>query len=154
MGLQHARASDAAAADARRMRALQILTLCAPALEAAARDPRAILVWQPLAAAARKMCPDECALLDSATETRFPFSREFIQAAHARWTTDWLAWERTHDDEYKVKAAAIEAEVAAAGPSGLGRARIDAVAGEKLDRYQRRYEEYVRVAKALQALME
>ena len=34
----------------------------------------------------------------------------------------------------------------------LLRARLDAVEREKLDRYQRRYAEYVRVAKALQAL--
>jgi hypothetical protein len=32
------------------------------------------------------------------------------------------------------------------------RARLDAVEREKLETYQRRYEEYVRVAKALQAL--
>jgi hypothetical protein len=33
------------------------------------------------------------------------------------------------------------------------RARLDAVESEKLDLYQRRYADYVRVAKALQALM-
>jgi hypothetical protein len=32
------------------------------------------------------------------------------------------------------------------------RAKVDAIEREKLDAYQRRYEEYVRVAKALQAL--
>jgi hypothetical protein len=32
------------------------------------------------------------------------------------------------------------------------RAKLDAVEREKLDSYQRRYEEYVRIAKALQAL--
>jgi hypothetical protein len=32
------------------------------------------------------------------------------------------------------------------------RARVDAVEREKLDAYQRRYQEYVQVARALQAL--
>jgi hypothetical protein len=34
----------------------------------------------------------------------------------------------------------------------LARARLDAVEREKLELYQRRYEEYVRVSKALQSL--
>ncbi len=155
VGLQIANAAGSgAAADASRVRALQILTTFAPALDAVARDPRAILVWQPIARAARQMFPEELALIDRATDAAFPFSRERIQAAHAQWTTDWLAWERAHDGEYKLKAAMIEAEMTTLGSSPLIRARLDAIEREKLDRYQRRYEEYVRVAKALQVLME
>lgn len=153
LGLQIEKAADTAAAGARRMRVVQILATFAPALDAAARDPRAILVWQALARAGRQVCAEEFALLDRAAEGAFPFSRERIEAAHARWTADWLAWERTHDAEYKLKAAAIEAESSAAGATPLFRARVDAVEREKLDLYQRRYEEYVRVAKALQALI-
>jgi hypothetical protein len=155
VGLQIATiARSRTVADTHRIRALHILETFAPALDSAARDPRTILVWYPLARAARQMFPDELALLDRATDAAFPFSRERIQAAHARWTTDWLAWERTHDGEYKLKAAAVEAEAIASGPSPLIRARLDAIEREKLDLYQRRYEEYVRVAKALQVLME
>ena len=154
VGLQIAKAADTGAADARRLRVVQILASFAPALDAAARDPRAILVWQPLARAARQVCVEEFAELDRATGAAFPFSRDRIEAGHARWTADWLSWERVHDGEYKVKAAAIEAELAAAGSSPLLRARLDAIEREKLDLYQRRYEDYVRVAKALQALIE
>ena len=75
----------------------------------------------------------------------------WIQAAPALWTADWLAWERTHDAEFKLKAALAAAELAAAGDSEVARGRVDAVEREKLDLYQRRYAEYVRVAKALQS---
>jgi hypothetical protein len=93
-----------------------------------------------------------------------------LQAAHARWSTDWLAWERLHDGEYKLKAVMAENP----GDANAGsvrfqpdrdadgvhlqpdprviRARVEAVEREKLDIYQRRYEEYVRVSKALQTL--
>ena len=56
-----------------------------------------------------------------------------------------LAWERKHDAEYKVKAAAVERDLAASAGSPVQRARLDAVEKEKLDTYQRRYAEYVRV---------
>jgi hypothetical protein len=125
----------------------------APAVSAAAADPRAILVWQPLAGTARQLFPEEFAQIDAAAGGRFPFSKERLEAAHAHWTADWLAWERTHDSEYKLKAAVAEQELVAAGPSPVLRARLDAVEREKLELYQRRYEEYVRVAKALQALL-
>ncbi|MGB7220255.1 MAG: hypothetical protein WBD07_15760 [Vicinamibacterales bacterium] len=154
VGLQIAKAAGASAADALRQRVVQILVSFAPALDAAARDPRAIIVWQPLARAARQLCVEEFAMLDRATGAAFPFSRDRIEAGHARWTADWLAWERVHDGEYKLKAAAIEAELATSGSSPLIRARLDAIEREKLDLYQRRYEEYIRVAKALQALIE
>jgi hypothetical protein len=118
----------------------------------AGRDPRAILEWQPLAAASRKLFPQEFAELDAAFGGMFPFNRDQIQNAHAQWTADWLAWEAAHDVEYKLKAATIEGELASGGASRLLRARLDAVEREKLDRYQRRYQEYVRVSKALQVL--
>jgi hypothetical protein len=143
----------AAAREARaRDRTLQLLSLFAPGLAAAAEDSRALLVWQPLAATARKMFPPDFDALDQAAGGRFPFSVEQIEAAHARWSADWLGWEGTHDTEFKLKAAAIEAEIASSGASALGRARLDAVEREKLDKYQRRYEEYARVSRALRAL--
>ena len=143
----------AAARDAAgRARALQLLAVFAPAVSAADADPRALLVWQPIARAARQLFPDEFAALDRAGGGTFPFSVERIQAAHSRWTADWLGWERTHDAEYKLKAAEVEQELLASGGSAVARGRLDSVEREKLERYQRRYEEYVRVAKALQAL--
>jgi hypothetical protein len=133
----------------RRARTLSIAALFAPALAAVQEDPKALLSWQPLATTVRKLFPDECASLDTAAGGTFPFGADVLSSAHARWTTDWLAWERSHDATYKMKAAAAAQE--AEGPAG--RARLDAVEREKLDLYQRRYEEYIRVAKALQKLV-
>jgi hypothetical protein len=135
-----------------RGRTLELLELFASAMAAADADPRALLVWQPVARVARQLFPDECASFDRAAGSPVPFSRDRIQAAHAQWTAEWLAWERAHDAEYKMKAAAAEQELAASGGSAALRARVEAVEREKLERYQRRYEDYIRVAKALQAL--
>ena len=133
-------------------RALQLLTLFAPAIAAARHDPRELLVWHPLATAARKLFPEAFASLDAAAGAPFPFTSEQIQAAHAKWTADWLAWERAHDGEFKLKVAAAEQELAASSGGALERAGLERVEVEKLETYQRRYEEYIRVAKALQAL--
>jgi len=147
-----AAALAASRAEASRAKAAELLATFAPAIAAAASDPRAILTWQPLARTARRLFPDAFALLDGAAGDTFPFSTERIHEAHARWTTEWLAWERAHDAEYKLKAAAVEHELAASGGAPTIRARLDAVEREKLDSYQRRYEEYIRIARALQSL--
>ena len=152
-GLRIATAVQASRPDPTRARALELMAMFAPALSAADGDPRAILVWQPLARMARQMCPEAFAVIDQAAGGAFPFSHDRVQSAHAQWTADWLAWERTHDAEYKLRAAVVEQEIAAAGTSAVLRSRLDAVEREKLNLYQRRYQEYVRVAKALQALM-
>jgi hypothetical protein len=133
-------------------RIAMLLTLFAPALVESQRDPRAFLVWHPIARATRQLFPEECAALDRATGGSFPFPAERIEAAHSQWTADWLAWELAHDTEYRLKAAAAEQELAISGDR-VARARLDAVEREKLDLYQRRYTEYVRTAKALQALL-
>jgi hypothetical protein len=142
----------AAREESARARATALLDLFAPALTAAQQDPRAYLVWQPLAAIAREMFPAESEALDRAARGTFPFTTAQIQAAHAQWTADWLAWERTHDADSKLKAAAATEELTAAGGSAAARGKLEAVEREKIDLYQRRYSEYVRVAKALQAL--
>jgi len=144
----------AARAEATRTRMLTILQTFAPGIEAARADPRAMLVWQPLARAVRQLFPTECAALDKAAGGSFPFTREQVQAAHSTWTTDWLAWERAHDADYKDRAAVAEHELAASNGSPAARARVDAIEREKLDLYQRRYQDYVQVARALQALIE
>jgi hypothetical protein len=126
--------------------------LFAPALAEISRDPRALLVWQPLAILCRTLDPDTFARLDRAAGATFPFGREAVQSAHARWTTDWLAWERAHDAEYKLRCSEAEEAIVASGGAAPARARLDAIEREKLETYQRRYEDYVRVAKALQQL--
>jgi hypothetical protein len=143
----------AAREEAARGRLLALLQAFAPGIGAAQSDPRALLVWQPLARAARQAFPAESVALDKAAGCTFPFTQDQIQAAHARWTAEWLAWERRHDAEYKHKAAELEQQVNASGGSAAARARLDAVESEKLDLYQRRYQEYVQVAKALQGLI-
>jgi hypothetical protein len=148
---QVARELRAAREERVQARALAIVKLFAPATIAVQNDPRALLVWQPLARMLRQLFPVECASLDRAAGGAFPFGRESLTAAHARWTTEWLSWERTHDAEYKLKAAVAQAEMAVTGEA-VGHARLDAVELEKLTLYQRRYEEYVQVAKALHSL--
>ena len=135
-----------------RARMLALVELFGPARLTAQQDPRAYLVWQPLAALARQLFPSESSELDRAAGGTFPFTAADLQAAHAQWTTDWLAWERAHDVEFKLKAAEASAALAASGGSDVARGRVEAIENEKLDRYQRRYAEYIRVAKALQAL--
>ena len=138
---------------ARHTETLDLLAVFAPGIAAAAVDPQAFLAWQPLAEVARQLEPEAFQALDRAAGGPFPFGKAQLEAAHARWTADWLAWEHTHDLEFKLKAAAAVAELTASGGTPEARARVDAVEREKLDLYQRRYAEYVRVAKALQALI-
>ncbi len=147
-----ARAVRAAGELTRQARELQFLQLFAPAIAAVKTDPRGLLVWQPLAKTARSLFPAEFAALDRAAGATFPFTREQIAAAHSAWTADWLAWEQHHDAEYKLKAAQAEHDAAALGPSALARARIESVDREKLELYHRHYQDYIRTAKALQAL--
>ena len=142
----------AARDEASRARALEILATFAPGVSAAAADPRAVLQWEPMARAARQLFPAAFADLDRAAGGAFPFSRERIQAAHAQWTADWLAWEGAHDAEYKLKAAVAEEALAGTDGSRASRARFEAIEREKLELYQRRYQEYIQVAKALQHL--
>jgi len=121
------------------------------------QDARLLLVWQPLAESARKLFPAAFAALDGATGHRFPFEKAAIERAHAKWTADWLAWEKTHNEEYRLKAATVEQEIGRAAGSdaaALAKARLDRVQHEKIERYQQRYEEYIRTAKALQALLQ
>jgi hypothetical protein len=138
--------------DRQRERELALVALFAPAMALAQRDPQVLLTWQPLAKTLRARFAAEFAALDAASGSTFPFSKEFLSAAHSRWTADWLTWEKAHDGAYKLKAVLAQQELKGDGGSEVARAKIDAIEREKLELYQRRYEEYVRVAKALQAL--
>jgi hypothetical protein len=135
---------------------LSLMQTFAPGQAAVQQDPKQLLVWHPLAESARKLHPAAFATLDQATGARFPFSREVVERAHARVTSEWLAWEAAHDEEYRIKAAAAEHDLAGASGSEatIRRARLDRVQHEKIERYQQRYEEYARTAKALQALLQ
>jgi hypothetical protein len=141
-----------AAEERHHTRQLAIATLFAPALSEVQGSPKALLTWQPLAKALRVRFPEEFAAFDTAAGSTFPFSNELIASAHSRWTADWLAWEGTHDATYKLKSLEAQETLQGSPGSAAARARLDAIEREKLDLYQRRYEEYVRVGKALQAL--
>jgi hypothetical protein len=132
----------------------QIIATFGPASVAVQRDPKQLLVWYPIARASRKLFPDAFKALDDASGGAFPFTKEQIQAAHARCSSDWLAWERAHDAEFAVKTAQVQDEIdRAAQPSPLLRTRLAAIEQQKLEQYQQRYEEYIRTAKALAALL-
>jgi hypothetical protein len=153
-GVRIVRELAAARDEAVRARMLTILQLLAPGLAAAQSDPRALLVWQPIARTARGLFPEEFARIDRAAGSAFPFDADRLQAAHARWTADWLTWERAHDAEYKGKAAVAEEALATSGGAVAARVRAEAIERDKLDLYQQKYEQYIRVAKALQGLSE
>jgi len=141
----------------RRDAAIQsLLATFGSAQAAAQQDARQLLVWQPLAESARTLFPAAFAALDTATGHRFPFSKDLIERAHSKWTADWLAWEKMHDEEYRLKAAAAEQEIGrvTGEAAALAKARLDRIQHEKIELYQQRYESYVRTAKALQALVD
>jgi hypothetical protein len=132
-----------------------MLAMFAPAVAAVQQDPKQLLAWYPLARNSRALFPAAFAELDKAFG-RFPFSKEQVQAAHARCSSEWLAWERAHDAEFSLKTAQVEDEIARSGApaSPLLRTRLAAIDQQKLERYQQRYEEYIKTAKALAAFVE
>ena len=134
----------------------QMLAMFAPAAAAALQDHKQLLAWHPLAQTSRKLFPEAFKELDAAAGGTFPFTKEQFKAAHARCTSDWLAWERAHDAEYAVKAAQVQDEIdrGQGQASPLLRTRLAAVEQQKLERYQQRYEEYIKTAKALAAFVE
>ncbi len=134
----------------------QLLSTFAPAVAAVQQDPRQLLVWVPLAQAMRTLFPEAFKALDQAAGGTFPFAKDQLAAAHARCSSEWLAWERAHDAEFAVKVAQVQDEIARepGAPSALLRTRLAAIEQQKLERYQQRYEEYVRTAKALAAFVE
>jgi hypothetical protein len=134
----------------------QLLATFAPAAAAVQRDPKQLLVWYPLAQSSRKLFPDAFKALDAAAGGTFPFTKDQVKAAHARCSAEWLAWERAHDAEYALKAAEVQDEIdrVQGQASPLLRTRLAAIEQQKLERYQQRYEEYIKTAKALAALAE
>ncbi len=132
----------------------KLLAMFGPVAERARIDPRVLLAWYPTAEAARRTFPDAFAAIDQSRTDRFPFGAAQLEAAHARWTTDWLEWERNHDAEYRQRSEAIEAELdhSTGAASQAAGARRETLERERLERYQRRYEEYVQTSRALGTL--
>jgi hypothetical protein len=129
-----------------------LLATFAPAVAEAQENPGQLVAWYPLAQASRKIFPDAFKELDLASGGTFPFTREQLQAAHARCSSEWLAWERAHDAEFALKIAQVQDEInRAPEPTPLLRTRLAALEQQKLERYQQRYEEYIKTAKALAA---
>ena len=134
----------------------QLLATFAPAAAAVQQDPKQLLAWYPLAQSSRRLFPDAFKRLDEAAGGMFPFTKEQLKTAHARCSSDWLVWERAHDAEYALKLAEVQDQIdrAQGQASPLLRTRLAAVEQQKLERYQQRYEEYIKTAKALAALAE
>lgn len=149
--VRSSRVAPAASDDATKSRQLALLSAFAPAVAAAAHDPTVLATWQPVVQMARALFPAEIAALEKASGATFPFSNELVRQAHARWTTEWLVWERGHDAEFKRRAAAAHADDSVPMTAAT-RTALDAIENEKLELYQRRYAEYVRIAKTLQAI--
>ncbi len=130
-----------------------LLTSLAPA--AARAEPRELLAWRGAAETARRLFPDAVEAIERQSGEAFPFPHAVVDDAHARWTAEWLAWERRHDVDFKQRTGRLEADLeAAGGVTPAGRARLAALDDEKLQTYQQRYEEYVRIGNGLTALGE
>ena len=139
----------------RQHRELLMASLLAGVGPAVARaDGRELLGWRRVAGTMRALLPDAVGAIEQRTGEPFPFPRAVVDDAHARWTADWLAWEREHDIRFRQRTSALEAELRTSGEAdtAAGKARLASLDDEKLQDYQRRYEEYVRVGQALAAL--
>ena len=135
--------------------ARQLLTMFVPAGDQVSQDPRELLLWFPIAEAGRRMFPEVFQRLDSAFESRFPYSESHVHEVHARLTTEWLSWEKEHDFNYKLKKTETEQELVKRNEAetSVGRARLAKLEREQLSVYQERYENYVRTSKAFKSLM-
>ena len=128
-----------------------VLATFGPAVAKVQVEPRVLVTWASVATTARALFPEAFKELDAASGARFPFPAAVIEEAHARWTTQWLAWERGHDLECKRQTSRVEAELARASAEDTPslHSQLAAIEQEKLQRYQERYEEYVRVGRAM-----
>jgi hypothetical protein len=130
----------------------QLVATFAPSVAAVQRDPKQLLAWYPVVQTSRTLFPDAFKELDRGAGGSFPFSKEQLQAAHARCTSDWLAWEHANEAEFALKTAQVQDDIDRAGhTSPLLRTRLAAIEQQKLQGYQQRYEEYIKTAKAIAA---
>ena len=135
---------------------LMAVLLTGSAAAIARAEPRELLAWGATAKTARRLFPDVVAELESRGGESFPIPKKVAEDAHAKWTAEWLAWEHHHDAEFRKRTSVLEAELQAAGQEHApdGHARIAALEDERLQSYQRRYEEYVQIGKGLTDLLE
>jgi len=143
-----------------------LLTRFGPVIASA--EPQNVCRWQEVVETARRLYPEAFAQIEVETGDRFPFSANLLENAHARWTADWLAWERQHDVDFKLRASTLMADLERLGTASSSttgaklaaserheaQTRLDAIEEERLRTYQQRYEEYVRVGNQLRALGE
>ena len=117
-------------------------------------DPQELIAWSGAIGMARAMYPEIVENLDAASGGQFPFTSELIEKAHSKWTTEWLSWERKHDTEFKERTREVLAHSGSFGDSMSqgDRAKLDSIEDDKLQSYQRKYEEYIRIGNALSAL--
>lgn len=135
---------------------LMAVLLTGSAAAIARAEPRELLAWQATAKTARRLFPDIVAEIESKGGESFPIPIKVMEDAHAKWTAEWLAWECHHDADFRKRSSVLEAELQRAGQEHTpdGHARIAALEDEKLQSYQRRYEEYVQVGKKLTDLLD
>ena len=135
---------------------LGLLSTFASTAKEVRSDPRLLLVHYPVVVAARRCFPDAFSALEEPQSKSFPLGSLEIEEAHARWTAEWLEWERSHESEYQRKAAVLNSELVNTTDARMPalRAELEAVEQQKLDLYQHRYEEYVGVSRALAKLTE
>lgn len=136
---------------------MQLFRMFSVPITQAQADPKVLARWSELSVQMRGLFPDIFRKVEASSGVPFPFSFELIESAHAKWTSDWLAWERKHDLEYKERIRAVESELNKVSESisdetSALRSRLNAIELEKLGRYQERYEEYVRVGKTIAEL--
>lgn len=131
-----------------------LISTFGPVLERMQSDPRVLLTWHPLAEISRERFADAFSLLDNGEYGHFPFSATHVEQAHARWTAAWLTWEREHDAEFRQRGREVENKLAGdvENVTHRRRAELEHLEREKLERYQRHYEDYVQVSKSLAAL--
>ncbi len=135
---------------------LMVVLLTGSAAAVARAEPRELLAWQSTADVARRLFPDVIADIESKGGESFPIPRKVIEDAHAKWTAEWLAWERHHDADFRKRTSVLQAELEATGHEHTpdGHARVAVLEDEKLQSYQRRYEEYVQIGKGLMGLLD
>lgn len=119
-------------------------------------DARELIAWSGAIGMARKMYPNIMQELDLASGEKFPFTTEVIEDAHSQWTADWLTWERHHDIEFKERTRKLlaQSDSASDSMSQADRVQLGSIEDEKLQSYQQKYEEYIRIGNALSALKE
>ena len=135
---------------------LMVVLLTGAAAAVGRAEPRELLAWHATADVVKRIFPEVIADIESKGGESFPIPRKVLEDTHAKWTAEWLAWERQHDADFRKRTSVLQAELEATGHEHTpdGHARMAALEDEKLQSYQQRYEEYVLVGKGLTGLLD